>query len=395
MRAVEEQSQDGSEWGMESLTLNQRQEATVYGQGYAPKGRMPINFRSRSEEGVGGLRNKPPLFKIMEDFTLPGLLPDPRSDIDKQKDYVHEELAPQAVALNWNRDMSGAPTYSVRSQDGSGSCVAQAGAKALEIITGVVQSAHPPYRRRANFPTAGMWLQNYGDLLKHLGTTSEVLDKSQDMTEAQMNSDIFVDTPLTEMMYISADFKDMDVIAMAIETQKHCMLTVHGNLAEEYAPFEKPIVVENSIVNFGHCICATYYFTDENGEKCILVEESWGKQNITKRILTETYIKARCTGAMYLFPVPPTPPLEKPHFNFLTDLKFGQSSLGVKMLQEVLRYENLFSVQPTGYYGQITATAVLRWQIKHNVAPLSELNPLQGGSFGPKSRVVANSIYNV
>src|ERR1035437_6377590 len=89
---------------------------------------------------------------------LNGVLPDPRSPIDIAKDYLHDELVPSAVVLNWNKDMSGAPTYSVRDQDSSSSCVGQGTAKGLETITGVVQSAHPQYRRRANYSGLGMYL---------------------------------------------------------------------------------------------------------------------------------------------------------------------------------------------------------------------------------------------
>lgn len=330
---------------------------------------------------------------MSNEFTLPGLIPDPRSEIDIAKDYQHEEIIPQAVVLQWNRDASHAPIYSVRSQNGSGSCVAQAGAKALEIITGVVQSAHPPYRRRANYPAMGMYLQNYGDLIKRLGTTADEIDPSQNKTEIEMNADIFVETPLIETMYISADFKDIDVIATAIETQKHCMLTFNGNIREEYAPFEKPIVVPGSTNNFGHCICAVYYFTDENGEKCILADESWGNQNIKRRILTETYIKARCTGAMYFVSVPPVPPPPKPQFIFNTPLKYGESSLGVKNLQDALKFFNYFpKITSTGYYGEITRKAVLAWQLANQVDTITVLQNLAGKNFGQKSIKVMNSL---
>lgn len=320
---------------------------------------------------------------IPNGLNLPGLTPDIRSAIDISKDYIHAEVAPQAVVLNWNRDISGAPVYSVRNQDGSSSCVAQAGAKALETMTGVVQSAHPPYRRRADFPSLGMYLQNYGDLLRHLGTTTEVLDPSQNMSEAQMNADIMVETPLTETMYITADFTDMDVLATAIETQKHCILTIRSSY-EEW-DVDKPIVLSN-VPTFGHAICATYYFTDELGQKCVLIDESWGLRHITKRVLTESFIKARATGAMYFLPNPPIPTPVKPHFVFSSTLSFGQSNLSIKNLQDALKYFGYFpNITSTGYFGSITAASLLKWQIANNVAPLAELQGLQGKSFGPKS----------
>ena len=93
------------------------------------------------------------------DQSIDGVTPDLRSPDDKAKDFNHLEIA-QAVQLNWNRDVSGAPKYSIRNQDGSSSCVGQSTAKALEIITEKIQSAHPIYRRRANYPSPGMYLQD-------------------------------------------------------------------------------------------------------------------------------------------------------------------------------------------------------------------------------------------
>jgi len=330
-----------------------------------------------------------------EEIINPGLAEDNRSQIDKEKDYIHEEIAPQAVPLKWNRDMSKAPIYSTRFQDGSGSCVGQAIAKALETVTGIVQSAHPVYRRRARYPLAGMYLQDGGDIVNHLGTTTEVLDPSQNMNEEQMNKDIFVETPLKKLLYISANFTDIDTIATAIEMNKHCVLTVKGNINQEYAPFEKPIVVPNSTVNFGHAVCGTYYFTDEKGEKCILIDESWG-DNFTRRILTESYIKARCTGALYFLPLVPTP-TPKPHFTFFTPMSYGQTSLSIKNLQDVLKFEGYFptSVASSGNYLELTRKGVLQWQLEHAVAPLDELNALQGRRAGQKTITALNALYSV
>lgn len=324
----------------------------------------------------------------------PGLVEDTRSPIDKEKDYLHEEVAPQAVVLQWNRGISGAPTYSIRNQNGSGSCVGQGIAKALEIITGKVQSAHPIYRRRRNFPNIGMWLQDGGDLVRHLGTTTESLDPSQNMTETQMNADITVETPLTLPIYILADYKDINSIATAIELYKHCVITINGNL-EEYAYSGKPVVIPNSILNCAHCICAVYYFTDEHGEKCIVVDESWGPAMITRRVLTETYLKARGTGAMYFIPQSPITP-QKPHYRFTEPLVYGtMNSLGVKNLQDILKFEGFFptSLTSTGNYLEITRKGVLQWQLAHQVDTPEILISLQGRRVGSKTINALNLIY--
>ena len=324
---------------------------------------------------------------------LNGVLPDPRSPMDVQKDYLHDELIPMAVVLNWNRDMSGAPKYSVRDQDSSSSCVGQGTAKALEIITGVVQSAHPQYRRRANYPYPGAYLQDAMDIIKNQGTTTEALDASQQMSETLMNRDVTVETPLTEPVYIRISPVSIDDIAMAIETQKHCVLTIVSSMPEWNVV--KPIVSVTA-PTFGHCICGIYYFTDEVENKCILVDESWGENQIRQRILTEDFIKARCTGAMYFVAAQPLPVPVKPKFTFSRTLVYGNSNYSVRALQDILKYEGFFplNVSSTGYYGIITAKGVLAWQLKHSVDTIANLNALQGRSFGPKSIKVANALYS-
>jgi len=332
---------------------------------------------------------------MSDELKAPGLIPDPRSEEQKQKDYPHQEIAPAAVVLHWDRGIEGAPVYSLRDQDGSGSCCGQSGAKALEVLTGVVQSAHPIYRRRFNFAGFGMYLQDVGQIVKNLGTTTEALDPSQKMNEAQMNADVAVDTPLKGYLYAFPNIKNIDEVAAAIEVRKHCLITINGNL-KEYAYSEKPVVIPGAPLRHPHCICGVYYFTDPNGEKCIVIDESWGPNFIRRRVLTETYLLARGTGAMYFVPpvIPPQPP--KPHFTFATPLEFGQENYSIKMLQDILKYEKLFplNVVSSGKYLQITAKAVLAFQRKYNVASAAELDALQGKRVGKKTIKKLNELYS-
>lgn len=329
-------------------------------------------------------------------LTLPGLIDDPRSEEAKSKDYQHQEVAPAAVVLKWNRGIEGAPVYSLRDQDGSGSCVGQSSAKGLETILSKVISAHPIYARRQGAPGVfGMWLQDAGNIIKNLGTTTEDRDPSQRMTEDEMNKPVSVDTPINGYLYASVDVTDIDKIAEAIEVRKHCVVTIQDNL-QNYAYSEKPATLPNPVIDMRHAICGVYYFTDNNNEKCILIDESWGPNNIRRRILTESYLKVRGTGAMYFVPPVPLPTPVKPHFNFTVPLQYGQTSYGVKMFQDIAKYENLFpiNVPSTAYFGEITRKAVLAWQVKHQVAPIDELVVLNGKRIGQKTIKKLNELYN-
>ena len=323
-----------------------------------------------------------------------GIAEDPRTPEQKAKDYPHSEVA-MAIPLSWNRGIEGAPVYSLRDQDGSSSCVAQASAKALEILTGTVQSAHPIYRERINYPDPGMYLADAGAIVKKFGTTTEVLDPSQNMSEEQMNRDVTVPTPLNNFVYAFPNVKDIDEVAQSIESRKNCDILFRGTI-EEYANSEKPVVIPSTNLNCGHCICGVYYFTDENGVKCILADESWGPSHIKRRILTEDYLRARGIGAMYFIPPATNPTIPKPKFNFTSVLLYGQSNYSIKMLQDILKYEGLFpiNIDSTGNYLTRTAKAVLAWQRLHKVASDTELDSLQGKRVGEKTIKALNLIYN-
>ena len=74
-------------------------------------------------------------------------------------------------------------------------------------------------------------------------------------------------------------------------------------------------------------------------------------------------------------------------------MSFGQSNYSIKMLQDILRYEGLFSVKSSGFFGTITANALFKWQVKHQVASPEELNALKGQRAGVKTIAKLNEIY--
>lgn len=83
-------------------------------------------------------------------------------------------------------------------------------------------------------------------------------------------------------------------------------------------------------------------------------------------------------------------------YNFQSKIKYGETSDSVKALQIALKIEGLFNFPyVTGFYGSITARAVLDFQIKHNI-PLSwyEKYVLAGKLVGPKTLSVLNQIFN-
>lgn len=81
--------------------------------------------------------------------------------------------------------------------------------------------------------------------------------------------------------------------------------------------------------------------------------------------------------------------------NFSTQLKYGMSSEEVKMLQIALSILGFFTYpEITGNYLDVTANAVLAFQLAENVDSQSELISLHGKIVGPKTLQALNGIFN-
>lgn len=303
------------------------------------------------------------------EFNL-GLVRDPRTDDKKDLDYKHSDLA-GAMPVEWKEKSSiNWKTYTPRNQSSSLSCVGQSCAKAFEILGNGVESAHPIYRNRSNYPQGGMWLGNAGEICKNIGTTKEALDVSQKLKEAAMNLPCDVDKPDKVGGYVFVNHKKIDEIAQAIELQGHCILTFHAN-TKEWNDVPK---YNGEDINFGHAVVAVDYFLYQ-GEKAILIEDS-ARSSTTldgeqKRVITEDYITARCSGGMYLVPKVPVPA-----YKFTKFMKIGSVGQEVKMLQIRL------NIGADGLFGLKTEAAVKKFQSTNGV--------VADGKVGPVTRALLN-----
>lgn len=77
---------------------------------------------------------------------------------------------------------------------------------------------------------------------------------------------------------------------------------------------------------------------------------------------------------------------------FQHEMKYGEQSQHVRDLQEFLKTLGLFDVQGTGYYGAITAKAVLDFQIKYCSLSWYERYIMRGNKVGPKTLKALNSV---
>lgn len=342
---------------------------------------------------------------------------DTRPEKVQKEDTQFSELVSSSGVepVNWvEKHPSDYRRFPIFDQNGSGSCVAQTGAKLLGINYFINEgnyvhfSATHIYQRRSNKPSGGM-IGVEGLRLSGQATTLEDLAPSQNLTDYQMDNYKIADykKKVGEVFSIDAEPvivapRDIDTIASIIQkTGKGVMVWFYFKSNEWKR--EVPVVKYNDLVlsastTARHSVTAVD-FTIYKGEKALIIEDSWGPDtgNGGQRIITESFFNKRNWFCGYLmnFKFAKEGDVNKPKYTFNLNLKFEQTNDDIVALQDILKYEGLFptNVGSTGYYGSITAKAVLAFQKKYRVASDTELDSLKGMSVGPLTREALNQIY--
>ena len=340
-----------------------------------------------------------------------GALLDTRTPDQKAKDYYFNEIVVSADPVTWTeKNPSQWRSFSIRDQDGSSSCVAQSIAKLAEILyflktegkEKVQFSASYIYKNRSNFPNEGMIGVNSFNIWKDKGVPLEALLPSQKINETTINS-VTINPSVDDVSkvfkvdnYVQYQPKfSFEEIASTIQRTGKGVMVWFGFNRNEWTD----IPVVNGVVTIRHSVVAID-FTLYQGKKYLIIEDSWGNFNAWqgRRLISEEYFMARNIFAAYPinFKNLEEQKPSKPVYIFNVDLKFGQTSVDIRALQDILKYEGFFptNIESTEYYGAITAKAVLQWQLKHQVDSEVTLNQLLGRVVGPKTRAVLNKLYS-
>lgn len=337
-----------------------------------------------------------------------GALDDNRPVEEKAKDYTHAEMG-FATIPNWVEKQF-LKFFDLRNQDGSLTCGAQSGAKALGIENhkeeGSFQtfSALPIYDIRFNKPSGGMMITDIGKGCTQ-GSVFETSVKSQNLGETACNFPFYLSQSDKIVMekyraggYVPNVPIEINTIASITDQGKGVVIAIFFQEDE----WRQTMVVNNPNLQrenaLRHFVVVTDY-TLLDGKKYLVIEDSANLEtSIEKkgqRLMTEEFFNKRCYGALYLLERPNTAPV-KPKYAFLAPLTYGmRNNADVKALQSILKHESLMNlaIPSTGNYLDKTAEAVLKWQIKHNVASLEELNRLKGRRVGSKTITKLNELY--
>lgn len=351
-----------------------------------------------------------------EEVLQSGAVKDTRSKKEREKDFRFEEIVASANPVNWEVKTK-YRKFPIFNQDGSGSCVAQTQAKEMGVMRWLQDkeyihfSATDIYQQRKNKPQSGMWATDARDIARKGGATLEILTKSQGMGDRAMDNTVIepykkeVGAVFAVPNYVSLPIGDIDTVASVIQTTGKAVMVWFYFARDEWTDTPKILHLDQPMsggTTVRHSIAAVD-FTLINGVKYLVIEDSWGTNAGIggQRLISEDFFKARNFYSGYLvnFRYEDSVQPQKPKHRFLTLLKYSPTFTvveEVKALQDILKYEGLFplNIASTGYYGSITAKAVLAFQLKYKVASEATLIRLGGRSLGPLTRKKLNELYN-
>jgi len=359
-----------------------------------------------------------------------------QSPLEKELNYPFAEIVASANPVIWHTKIQPISVqfemnsktwrkFPVRNQDGSGSCVAQTLAKLLGILAYlkwkvfITFSASHIYMRRSNKNVGDGQGMGAVDVYKiaQQGVTFEELMPSQGMSEVQMNavyeSDLHKRVNLAINNYVFLPVGDIEKVASVIQTTLKGVMTWFKFGKGEWTAVPSVLVSKPENHHSTASVDATMY---EN-EKSLVIDESWGNTYgfNGQRVIKESFYRERNTHASYPVdfkfeteqaPVPPSGKFTRDLVFVPLDINTQEIAPGfvtthniqkndVSRLQDILKKEGLFPTNAgsTGLYQNLTRKAVKAFQIKHAVAPLKEINEVDGKRVGAKTLAVLNKLY--
>jgi len=361
----------------------------------------------------------------------PGAVP----SVPDERDYQYENIARAPIPFNWkkgfNIEKELGHELKPKDQGVSSSC----GGQAWAVLSAVMEELHSKTyeERSAKFiyaqtavPSGGSTGRSNADVYVKKGSATESLTPSymgtKTPTEAfmQRRSDItpeaWADGLRNTSLSYAAVNRDVDSIAQAVRDNGGVIIGIcgsdNGTWRSDYP----------GVPNVNQTIWRHWLYVGKakilRGKKYIGVLNSWGTNAGTKgwQWISEDYVKTIVNDSahrikqqavweawVHVFNSESSEPkvseVVSPlafTYEFSKTIRFGQRSSEVNNLQKALQIEGCFpaATTPTDYYGPVTAASVLKFQIKHAVAPMKELTNLGGRLVGPSTRVQLNKLFN-
>ena len=314
---------------------------------------------------------------------------------DERVASFHEIVADSPL-FDWDKgfDIRTKKHLSLKNQGQSSSCGGQASSYLTEAIVGVECSARSIYSK-CFAPGGG---SSESALMKTI--LNDGVAREQDVSSYENGnppSEQFMQTGYGFIQKVSRGIRpvyinlNFDSIATAVQQNNGVILGISAqNNGTWLSPNPtKPTLQPHESGLWYHWVYVGFAGM-RNGVKMLGFKNSWGDigENGWQFIGEEWLPYLWCAWSIVYQDAS-----SKPRYTFANTLEFGKSSKDIKALQDILRYEGMFNNTSTGYYGDLTASAVLSFQKKYKVAPDVELNSLHGKRVGPLTIKKLNELY--
>ncbi|MFA6158906.1 MAG: peptidoglycan-binding domain-containing protein [Candidatus Paceibacterota bacterium] len=334
---------------------------------------------------------------LIEYITQPrfrSAIPDPRPSEERALDHVHGRDVAFAGELKVNDKPVDLP-FTPYNQYQTSSCGAHDAAHGRRLEDGSDVAPLPWYRMRSNYPDEGMFVHDVLRLKqKAKPVPYSAFPTERYSPEAKANAipaqELWDESRDKSHAYVYIQPFDADAVFQAVSKGFPVTISFFATYSEwskQVLSIEDPDLVFY-LANVRHYVEAMpSSIYSEGGKLYLSALESARQGGHMRREITPEFLKKRMFlggGYAYRKEEPkPVPVATLP----LAECQYGQSSAAVKILQAYLCSKGLMLPEHrTGYYGPITAGAVLKWQLA-NVKTVSQqsLRDLGGRYWGPAS----------
>lgn len=329
-----------------------------------------------------------------------GALPDTRPASSREKDYDAKEVAGVHHTTPFRHKKITKLTATVYSQEFTSSCVPHAFYTQLEYEKLVKpapkgMSQLLTYRKRANFPNPGTAAVDAYERIREGQSihSAAPVKKSHRESEANLLPYLKGDLLISDFEYFTIN--NYTTVPGEVSEGKAVTIFIYATEAEwsqEYVKIKTPnLSINNAYVRHAVCLVPQGDFK-EGITEWLTVHDSahFGGRHL--RYVDMDFFLKRCYFAAKVYGKNNKPTPEPPVTHLPTEpCEFKDEGRNVLNLQGYLIHKGLLESQyQTGYYGNLTAKALLEWQLLNYkqfnyVRPVREILSMDGKFFGPQS----------
>lgn len=341
------------------------------------------------------------IWQVIERYVLKrsvnDIAEDPRKPEERAKDYVYGQDVKLPGSPSLNKRIKKLP-FKALDQEKTSACGAYAATHARKIAEN--SDNFPPvwYRTRSNYAGKGMFLKEVLKLAaKATGfpEPSGAGKLSEELVNQMALIDVYDNNRDNTHEYVQINPYDFSAVVEASNSGRPVIISFFSTLkewTEEMIPTDTVYVSTAAVRHYVVVLPNSYH--EHDGHEWVSVIDSSPAKGFALRHLRKDFLENRMyLGGGFYYPVSK----QKAPVRVIpaVAVEYGERSEDVKNLQEFLyRLGLVQSVHRTGYYGNITAKAVLRWQLANiTIMKQSELEALQGMYWGPVSIKTAKKIY--